>query len=605
LPPFWKSREQEKMRLAAAFVVVLILSAAASLSAETQWVEGFDSVQFHHNANGSTPTRDFRGPSRGYMTAGWWAPGQMKQNYISWKTARVPAKEKTTFVFVGATSVLPAKFSRGPSAKLSVNGHDALTFTIGFNQDHVWKEGDYELKYISKRVEFPYFGSHRELRELNGNSGLFQLTVPAAVVSAGQAAVLKVEILPFAGWNNGWFMVKERRDALKQSMDTLEAEIESLRQDVTVLNKQTHILATKAYPELTGAKKFEHTVIYHNGFRHLHPADLVKLQNGELLVMAREGAEHISKDGDVILLRSSDHGRTWGGKQVIAGIKNLDEREGCGIQLKDGTVVVGVFYNNLYDKDGVYKPQLPAKSNAGDSSPRRRLGAYIITSKDNGHTWSEPNYIDTAGMPFTNLEGPTDAPIEMPDGSILMAVIAYQLNGDSRDRASVMLRSADKGKTWKYLATIADDPGGKLGGFLEPGIVRTKTGRILAALRNHGPDGAIWVTHSDDNGKTWSAVQKTEMIGQPVDLLQLADGRVMATYGIRSEHSLPGGIRACFSRDNGQTWDIQSEVQLRNDFLNWDVGYPESLELADGRVLTVYYFNLFNEYFLGGTFWRP
>jgi sialidase-1 len=593
------------MRSLTACIVLNILVAAGALAADTQWVEGFDAVEFHHNANGASPTRDFRGQSRGYMTAGWWAPGQMKANHVSWKTAPVPAKQGTTFVFVGATSVLPSKFARGPSAKLSVDGHDAITFTIGFNQDHTWKEGDYELKYISKRVEFPYFGSHRELRELNGNSGIFQLKVPAAAVEAGQAALLKVEIMPFDEWHNGWFMVKERRDVLKQSMDSLEAEIETLRQDMAVLNKETHILATQVYPELTNAKQFAHTVIYHNGYRHLHPADLVKLQNGELLLMAREGTEHISNDGDVFLLRSSDHGRTWGGKQVIAGIKNLDEREGCGVQLKDGTVVVGIFYNNLYAEDGSYNSRLPAKPTKSGSNQRRRLGAYIITSKDNGHTWSEPNYIDTAGMPFANLEGPTDAPIEMLDSSIVLAVIAYRLNGDSNDRASVMLRSTDKGKTWKYLSTIADDPGGKLGGFLEPGIVRTKTGRIIAAMRNHGPDGAIWVTHSDDGGKSWAQAQKTAMIGHPVDLIQLSDGRVMATYGIRPEHALPGGIRACFSRDNGQTWDIRNEVQLRNDFVNWDVGYPESLELSDGRVLTVYYFNLFNEYFLGATFWKP
>ena len=47
----------------------------------------------------------------------------------------------------------------------------------------------------------------------------------------------------------------------------------------------------------------------------------------------------------------------------------------------------------------------------------------------------------------------------------LMGVIAYGLNDDAHDTTSVMLRSVDQGKTWKYLSTIADDPGGKLGGF--------------------------------------------------------------------------------------------------------------------------------------------
>jgi hypothetical protein len=585
---------------------VMAFSLAAGASAATrQWVEGFGEVEFHHNANGPTPTRDFRGLARGYMTAGWWAPGETKKNFVSWKTAMVPAKQETTLVFVGATSVLPSEFSLGPKAKLSVNGHEALEFTIGVNQDHVWKQGDYELKYISKRVEYPYFGSHRELHELNGNSGVFQLTVPASAVEANQPVTLKVELLPFERWSHGWFMVKERRDALEKSIETLEGEVESLRQDVAVLNEQTHTLATQIYGDLSGGKRFEHKVIYQNGFKHVHPADLIQLRSGEILLMAREGTEHISNDGDVIMLRSKDQGKTWDEKQSIAAIKDLDEREGCGVQFKDGTIVVGIFYNNLYDSDGRYNSKQLKAPSPQASGKRRQLGTYIITSHDNGHTWSEPNFIDTTGMPFTNLEGPTDAPIEMPDGSIVMGVIAYRLNGDAHDTASVMLRSSDQGKTWTYLSTIADDPGGKLGGFVEPGIVRTKSGRIVAGLRNHGPDNAIWVTYSDDDGKNWAPVKKTEMIGHPVDLIQLSDGRLMASYGVRTQHARPEGVRACFSTDNGATWDIQTEVQIRNDFSNWDIGYPESLELPDGRVLTVYYGNLFGKYFLGGTYWKP
>jgi hypothetical protein len=590
---------------AAIFFATLVLFASAAPAANRQWVEGFDKVEFHHGANGASPTRDFRGAARGYMTAGWWIPGEMKQNYVSWKTAKVPAKQETTFVFVGATSVLPSEFTRGPSAKLLINGREAVTFTLGCDHDQVWKQGDFELKYISKRIETPYYGSHRELRELNGDSGLFQLTVPASAVEAGQPALLKAEILPFKAWNNGWFMVKDRRDALENSLETLNGEVESLRQDVVALNKQTQKLATQVYRKQSGQDRFEHFVIYQNGFRHVHPADLIALKNGELLLMAREGTEHISKDGDVIMLRSKDQGRTWGEKQTVGSIKDLDEREGCGIQLKDGTVLVAIFYNNLYDSDGRYKSEQGKAERARAPDKRRGLGAYIITSRDDGHTWSEPNYIDTTGMPFSNLEGPTDAPIQLPDGALLMGVIAYGLNHDAQDTTSVMLRSDDQGKTWKYLSTIADDPGGKLGGFLEPGIVRTKTGRIVAGLRNHGPDHAIWITYSDDDGKTWSPVKETDMIGHPADLIQLSDGRLMASYGVRTEHARPEGVRACFSSDNGETWDISTEVQLRNDFSNWDVGYPESLELPDGRVLTVYYGNLFGKYFVGGTYWKP
>src|SRR5256885_14027846 len=84
--------------------------------------------------------------------------------------------------------------------------------------------------------------------------------------------------------------------------------------------------------------------------------------------------------------------------------------------------------------------------------------------------------------------------------------------------------------------------------FQEPGIVRTKTGRIVTAIRNQGEDNAIWITWSDNDGKTWTPVKKSPMIGHPADLTQLADGRLLCTYGQRTErHNDPGGIRATFS----------------------------------------------------------
>lgn len=592
-------------RALSSFALTLLLSATAVVTTPTtaapatQWVEGFDAIEFHHNANRGSSTRDYRGTSRAYMTAGWWAPGQVADNRVVWRTAIVPTAAPTTFVFVGATSVLPPEISLGPQARLSINGKPALTFTLGVTRDFTWTEGDFSLRYISKRTESPYFGLSRQ-GDPHGHSGLFHFTVPASAVEAGKPATLQVEILPFPRWNNGWFAVKERRDALKTTLETQQGEIDALRQDVSVLVQHTQILATRAYADHFSGPELQHQVIHHDGFRHLHPADLIALKNGNLLVMAREATEHYARDGDVIMLRSKDGGKTWGERQVIAGVKDLDEREGCGVQLRDGTIVVGVYYNGNYNADGTYGARRQ------EDNVKPVLGAYIITSRDNGRTWSAPNYLKLDGMPFTGLEGPTDAPVEMPDGSIVMAVIGYRLHGDAKNTGSVLLRSTDQGATWSYVSTIASDPGGKMSGFLEPGIVRTKSDRLVVALRNHQPEHHIYVTHSDDAGKTWAPPRKTDMRGHPVDLIQLADGRLLASYGIRPPlHDKPGGIRACFSRDNGETWEIASEVQLRRDFINWDIGYPESHQFADGRVLTVYYYNLFGRYFLGGTYWKP
>jgi sialidase-1 len=409
------------------------------LAQAPQRVEGFDTVIYHNNGNRSLTTIDYRGKTLGYMSPAWWTTDKVKKNLLSWRTGVVPQKQTTTFYFIGASAPTPAEISRGPFVKLSVNGKYALTFSIGILRDFTWKEGDFELRYTSKRVEFPYFGSMREFH-LDGNSGLYQLTVPAEVVEAGKPAEIKVEMVPFSRWENGWFMVKRYKDVLKQqTIESQAGEIATMRNDIAVLNEQTHILATQLYSKMLGTDKFEHEVIYTNGYRHLHPADMIKLQNGDLLLMSREGTEHIANDGDVFMLRSTDNGKTWGEKQWIGAIKDLDEREGTGIQLKDGTIMVAIFFNDLYLPDGQYNSWKPQEKLA-PRTDRPRLGTYTITSKDNGRTWSKPNYLDIKGMPVNGLEGPTDAPIEMPDGSIMMGEIGYSINGDPKNIGAIMLR---------------------------------------------------------------------------------------------------------------------------------------------------------------------
>ncbi|MDQ2947688.1 MAG: glycoside hydrolase [Acidobacteriota bacterium] len=577
--------------------------AAVLFADEVQKVEGFAAVVFAHNVDHLSQPLDYRGPAIGYATAGWWAPGQMKDNRLVWRTASCPRSAPTIFSFIGASSITPPEFSRGPQANLFVNDKKAITFDLGMIRDRVWREGPYELRYTAHRVEWPYWGSHRQF-EMNGDSGLYEFSVPASAIQAGAPVTLKVEMVPFPAWPNGWFMIKNRTDASQENTQTLADQVRQLQRDVARLGELTDVLATQQYSKLIDTRDFEHFVIYTNGYRHLHPADLIPLKNGDILLTAREATEHIAPDGDVIMLRSRDGGKTWGEKQVIGGQPDLDEREGCGVQLRDGTIVVAIFYNSLYRPDGSYEWGWETKVKFG--AGKQYLGTYTITSKDNGKTWSKPSFIDTKGMPFSDTEGPADAPVEMPDGSVLMPVMGYNVRGDVKNQASVLLKSTDLGKSWQYFSTIAEDPGNRLGHFQEPALVLTKRGRLIAAMRNDGPEKAIWTSYSDDQGRTWTPAKQSPMIGHPADLIQLGDGRILCTYGTRpGRHADPGGIRATFSSDNGETWQIDKEVQIRRDFLNLDIGYPESLQLADGRILTVYYFNLFGRFFLGGTFWKP
>ncbi|MCF6334033.1 MAG: exo-alpha-sialidase, partial [Draconibacterium sp.] len=42
------------------------------------------------------------------------------------------------------------------------------------------------------------------------------------------------------------------------------------------------------------------------------------------------------------------------------------------------------------------------------------------------------------------------------------------------------------------------------------------------------------------------------------------------------------------SKDGGKTWDIEHEIILKHA-INGDLGYPASVQLGDGIILTIYY----------------
>ena len=66
-------------------------------------------------------------------------------------------------------------------------------------------------------------------------------------------------------------------------------------------------------------------------------------------------------------------------------------------------------------------------------------------------------------------------------------------------------------------------------------------------------------------------------------LLPLA-GTLVMTYGWRNS---PFGIRGKSSTDHGFTWSC--EFILSADAASWDVGYPSTVQLANGTLVTVWY----------------
>ena len=100
---------------------------------------------------------------------------------------------------------------------------------------------------------------------------------------------------------------------------------------------------------------------------------------------------------------------------------------------------------------------------------------------------------------------------------------------------TIVVSSADEGRTWKYLSTVAyprpDDPVGE--GFAEPAFVQLTDGRLLCVMRtgHHFPLYSCW---SSDQGKTWTTPLYTGLErGCDPCLIRLRDGRILLSYGKR------------------------------------------------------------------------
>jgi hypothetical protein len=216
-------------------------------------------------------------------------------------------------------------------------------------------------------------------------------------------------------------------------------------------------------------------------------------------------------------------------------------------------------------------------------------------SIDRGRSWKGPFALPALGTP--GIAARTDY---LVDGPRTMTIFLTAAKANRREGRVLAARTTDGGKTWTPLGFVHDEPAGNDYGIM-PSSVRLSPSSVLTTVRFRR-----WIEayRSDDNGATWRTVARAVPDtgrGNPPSLVKLKDGRLVVTYGYRAE---PYGIRARISKDEGKTWD--DEVVLRSDGGTWDLGYTRTVQRPDGKLVTVYYYNVGNtERFIGGTVWEP
>lgn len=297
--------------------------------------------------------------------------------------------------------------------------------------------------------------------------------------------------------------------------------------------------------------------------------NVTKLPDGTLAAIIYNQPSHAKLPGEVECWTSSDGG-TWKktGNPTPHDPDTNRMNVGAGLNRRGELVVLSSGW------------ALGAPVAPGDAKRKllQVLPCWSSTSSDGGKTWRLNK--NALPEPFENC-GPF-----IPFGDVLPAddrslrAVFYFVRQDEMKRNDVwMFSSNDDGATWQPHALLAE-------GHNETAIFSLGKGRWLAAARRQREGLATDLYKSDDDGKTWTlAMPISDEMQHPADIMRLSDGRLLLVYGNRQ----PGkfGVLAKLSRDDGATWS--QPLALVDDCGSRDCGYPASVQLADGTVVTGYY----------------
>lgn len=293
---------------------------------------------------------------------------------------------------------------------------------------------------------------------------------------------------------------------------------------------------------------------------------------------------HVCPFGQVQMMTSDDDGQTWTWPRTLLD-GAIDDRDSGVLETAKGTLLVTTFTSLAYEpvlaKANAEKKwaseKLASWNAANDRLPaevrKAELGVWMIRSTDGGLNWS-PKYDCLVSSPH--------GPIQLADGRLLYAGKDLWRDGE---RVGVC-ESKDDGQSWQWLADIKPRKGDDHAEYHELHAVETADKRIIVQIRNHNAANSreTLQCESSDGGKAWSVPKSIGVWGLPSHLLRLADGRLLMTYGHRRA---PLGNQARVSADHGRTWS--EPVVLSADGASGDLGYPSTVELADGTLLTVWY----------------
>jgi hypothetical protein len=281
---------------------------------------------------------------------------------------------------------------------------------------------------------------------------------------------------------------------------------------------------------------------------------------------------------------SRDQGRTWRRAGIpVPNEATTNRMNHAGGLAADGSLVALVSgWENRKPRGWMPDPSDKSRPLTHFAGSRTRRARPAV-SADEGVTWRQ----------FPEVVDPEDADgrptaygrvRSLPDGKL--GVMLYSKVVD-------FYVSADGGSSWQKRGRVSEQ------GHNETTWIRLANGDLFAASRTGETPENFMLLHayrSKDNGATWTYERDLTLPRQhPADLTALPDGRILLSYGVRNEGNWSIAYRV--GDAEARAWsppttlvDLEGSTDQRSDPQPVrDGGYPSTVVLPDGVLVTAYY----------------
>lgn len=281
----------------------------------------------------------------------------------------------------------------------------------------------------------------------------------------------------------------------------------------------------------TAAQDARHTPIFISGQGGYHTyriPSLITTGKGTLLAFCEARKHNAADHGDIDLVvrRSSDHGKTWTPMKILGDDGEHTMGNPCPVlDRKTGTIVLPFCRDNKQ--------------------------VFVMCSKDDGVTWSEPVEIskDVMKANWTWVATGPGVGIQTKNGRLVIP--CDHQDAAVKSRLSHVITSDDGGATWKL--------GGMVGPLCnECQIVELTNGSLMINMRSYRGTNCRQVAISKDGGASFLDPKEDGTLIEPIcqaSLIRLpgaAGGLLFSNPASTRREKLTVRL----SRDEGRTWPI-------------------------------------------------